>query len=125
MELKIRTELLRKIQDSDLLEVRNYSSSELMMRLSKDVEQVTNCLPNIIINVFGGLIMAVAAFIYMLIISWKLSLIIIISVPILLIIVKRFAPLVQKTSQVDKINEDINREDMKNVIQNLSIFARI
>lgn len=83
------------------------------MRLSKDVEQVTNCLPNIIINVFGGLIMAVAAFIYMLIISWKLSLIIIISVPILLIIVKRFAPLVQKTSQVDKINEDINREDMK------------
>lgn len=121
MELKIRTELLRKIQDSDLLEVRNYSSSELMMRLSKDVEQVTNCLPNIIINVFGGLIMAVAAFIYMLIISWKLSLIIIISVPILLIIVKRFAPLVQKTSQVDKINEDINREDMKNVIQNLSI----
>ncbi len=119
IEKKIRINMLGHLQNSDILKVQEYHSSELLTRLTKDTEQVSNCLQNLIINIFGGVIMAVAALIYMFVLSWKLSLIIIIAIPILGIFVSIFSPLVQNCSKIDKENEDSNRIQMRELVQNI------
>lgn len=119
IEKKIRINMLGHLQNSDILKLQEYHSSELLTRLTKDTEQVSNCLQNLIINIFGGVIMAVAALIYMFVLSWKLSLIIIIAIPILGIFVSIFSPLVQNCSKIDKENEDSNRIQMRELVQNI------
>ena len=92
-----------------------------MTRLTKDTEQVSNCLQNLIINVFGGIVMAIAAFSYMMVLSWKLSIIIIIAIPVLGVLVSLFSPLLQKYNELDKKNEDRNRIEMRELVGNISL----
>lgn len=119
MEQKIRVGTLAHLQRSDILKVQEYHSSEVLTRLTKDAEQVSNCLQNLIINIFGGVVMAIAALIYMFLLSWKLSLVIVIAIPVLGVFIGIFSPVVQKCSKLDKENEDENRIQMRESIQNI------
>lgn len=63
--------------------------------------------------------MAIAALIYMFLLSWKLSLVIVIAIPVLGVFIGIFSPVVQKCSKLDKENEDENRIQMRESIQNI------
>ena len=121
MEKKIRIHSLEALQKSNVFFLQQYHSSELLTRLTKDTEQVSNCLQNLIINVFGGIVMAIAAFSYMMVLSWKLSVIIIIAIPVLGVLVSLFSPLLQKYNELDKRNEDRNRIEMRELVSNISL----
>ncbi len=121
MEKKIRIHSLEALQKSNVFFLQQYHSSELLTRLTKDTEQVSNCLQNLIINVFGGIVMAIAAFSYMMVLSWKLSIIIIIAIPVLGVLVSLFSPLLQKYNELDKKNEDRNRIEMRELVGNISL----
>ncbi|MCM1282947.1 MAG: ABC transporter ATP-binding protein/permease [Muribaculaceae bacterium] len=116
LERKIRINAIKKIQVSEMLEVEKYHTDEVFSRLTKDTEVVANCLQNLIVNIWGGILMAVIAFCYMLFLSWKLSLAIIVAIPLLGIVVSIFAPRLQKAAEADKLNEDRNRIHMREVL---------
>ncbi len=121
MEKKMRIDTLSKIQNSSVLEIQSLNSSEIMMRLTNDIEQVANCLQLVIINVFGGIVMAIAALCYMFYLSWRLTIIIIITIPILILIISIFAPIVENCSKKGKENEDVNRKEMDDVIKTVTL----
>jgi len=116
IERKIRINAINKIQESEILEVEKYHTDEVFTRLTKDSELVANCLQGFIINIWGGSLMALIAFCYMLFLSWKLSLAIIVAIPLLGIIVGIFTPRLQKATETDKLNEDENRIHMREVL---------
>ncbi|WP_261830545.1 ABC transporter ATP-binding protein [Inconstantimicrobium mannanitabidum] len=122
MEKKIRVNTLEHFQKSNVLKHSEFHSGELIMRLTKDTEQVANCLPTIIINLFGGTLMAIVALVYMFFLSWKMSLIILITIPVMAAMISLFNPIVQKRSKLDKENEDVNRILMNEAINTLSLM---
>ena len=119
VEKKVRIQTINKIQISSLQSVRKYHDAELVSRLTKDAESVADCLQNIIENLFGGCLMAVAAALYLMILNWKLAVIILFSIPIMGFITSIFSPLLQKYNSEDKRNEDSNRVQMQETILNL------
>lgn len=118
-ERKIRLDTIESIQKAEVLNVQNFHSAELLSRLTKDVELIANCLPGLIINVYGGCMMGIAAMVYMFWVNWKLAMIILIAIPILGITTKIFAPVHQKWSKIDKENEDENRVQMQESLDHL------
>lgn len=116
IERKIRVNIIKKIQESEILEVEKYHTNEVFTRLTKDSELVANCLQNFIINIWGGLLMALIAFCYMLFLSWKLSITIIVAIPLLGVTVSIFTPMLQKATETDKNNEDENRIHMRETL---------
>lgn len=81
-------------------------------------------MPGLIINVYGGCMMGIAAMVYMFWVNWKLAMIILIAIPILGVTTKMFTPIHQKWSKVDKENEDENRVQMQESLDHL-IMAQI
>lgn len=119
IERKIRLDTIESIQKAEVLNVQKFHSAELLSRLTNDVDLVANCLPGLIINVYGGCMMGIAAMVYMFWVNWKLAMIILIAIPILGAATKIFSPIHQKWSKIDKENEDENRVRMQESLDHL------
>ena len=121
-ERSLRLAMTERIIKGKLIEVQKIHSGELLTRLTKDAEGVANCIPNLITNLVNGLLLSVGALVMMFLLSWKLSLMIIIAIPLLLLIVGAFSPLLEKWTKADKENDEINRSQMQDALSSIPLL---
>ena len=119
---KLRLMLCQKVYRSDLLSVEKHHAGEYLTNLTTDVENVSSCIPSLIRKTVGSGLSAVAAIIYLFIINWKMALIMLISIPLLILCIAAFSPILQKASAIDKKNEENTRVYIQELLQKIIIF---
>lgn len=119
---KLRMDMVQKVYRSSLLEVQRHTSAEYMTNLTADVEKVSACLPDLIRDTVGNALSALLGVAYLFWINWKLALVLLVSIPLLILCVMVFSPIVQKASQADTENEERIRVYLQDVVEKLAIF---
>lgn len=119
---RLRLKLCGKFYESDLAAVESRHVGEYMTYMTSDVENVASCIPSVIRNTVGNALTAVLAVAYLFFLSWKMALIMLISVPVLIVCIMAFSPLLQKASQKDKKNEENVRVFMQEMMQKITIL---
>ena len=119
---KLRLSLCKKFYGSDLLSIEKHHTGEYLTNLTTDVENVCSCIPSLIRKTVGRGLSAVAAIIYLFMISWKMALIMLISIPLLILCVAVFSPVLQRVSANDKKNEENIRIFLQELFQKIIIF---
>lgn len=119
---KLRLRLCKKYYESDLLSIEKHHAGEYLTNLTTDVENVSSCIPSMIRQTVGSGLSAIAAIVYLFMINWKMALIMLISVPLLILCVAAFSPVLQKASAADKKNEENTRVFIQELLQKITIF---
>lgn len=115
-EHTIRRDLMHTLTRCDLLKVEEMHEGELITRLTSDTEAAARCLPQLITSMLGGCLCAVAAYVYMLCLSWKLTLAITAAVPLLWLCIRLFSPVLESRSRADKQSEETARSQILDVL---------
>jgi len=105
-EYNLRNEMLSSIMHADYAVIEKYNSGELLNMFTNDINSVSTCVPEITNNIVGQTLQAVTASAALFYISWKMGLILFISIPVLLMLVNSISPYVQKANAELKQNED-------------------
>ena len=119
---KLRLELSARLYRSHLLEMQNYHVGEYMTNLTADVEKVSGCIPTIAKNAVGNGLTAVLAVLYLFWLNWKLALLLLICIPLLILCIAVFSPIVQKASRRDKENEEKIRVYFQDVLEKIALY---
>ncbi|MFI3212910.1 MAG: ABC transporter ATP-binding protein [Eubacteriales bacterium] len=118
----LKIELSEKLYNSKLIDIQKKHIGEFMTNITNDVENVANCIPTIIRQTVGGGMSAILAIFYIFFLNWKLALMLLISIPLLILCVAIFSPIVQKVSKVDKKNEEDVRIYIQEMLQKIIIL---
>ncbi len=94
--LRLRRALFDSIQNLPLKFFDTHSSGDLMSRLTNDVDTISNTLSMNVTQLFGGLVNVIGTFVAMLLLSPMLTLISIITIPLMLIITRTLATIMRK-----------------------------
>ena len=116
-ERGLRSELMNVILSRRMIDISKQHTGELMTKLTVDIQAVSNCFVLIIRSMVGGIASAVIATAGMFFLNWKMALIMIILTPLLMLVIGIFSGPMQKASETDKRNDEINRSMMQ---ENLS-----
>lgn len=119
---KLRLELSAHLYRSHLLEMQNHHVGEYMTNLTADVEKVSGCIPAIAKSAVGNGLTAVLAVLYLFWLNWKLALLLLICIPLLILCIAVFSPIVQKTSRRDKENEEEIRIYFQDVLEKIALY---
>ena len=121
-EKKLRLLLVGHMLDTKQEAVDSWHSSDVMTRLTVDVERITRLLPQIFGQMACEAIPAVLALIVMLRMNWKMALIMLAVVPCVVLIISLISPFQQKAAEKDMQNEEGNRSYMSEILTHLSLF---
>jgi len=121
-EYNLRVELMDIILTRRLANITKQHSGELLSKLTTDIQSVSNCATNIIKNLFGGIFSAILATVALFFLNWKMTLIVIITIPALMFMMGIFTPFMQKASAVDKKNEEKNRSMMQEDLSRIMLI---
>ena len=121
-ERELRAELMDVILSRQTLDISKQHTGELLTKLTVDIQAVSNCFLNIIRTMVGGLASALFATVAMFVLDWRMALIMLGLTPILMLVMGIFTPFMQRASEVDIRNEEINRSLMQ---ENLSRIVLI
>ena len=119
---ELRKGLFEKIYDSSLIDLQQSSVGEYMTNLTTDAEKVSECVPAFLRKTIGNAATAVLAVIYLFLLNWKLALILLICVPLLIVCIMAFSPIVQRTSRTDQDNEEAIRVYLQDIIDKMPIL---
>lgn len=119
---KLRLGLSQTYYGSDLLAIEKRHAGEYLTNLTVDVESVSSCIPSLIRKTVGNGLSAVAAILYLFFLSWKMALVLLVSIPLLILCVAIFSPVLQKNSSNDKKNEENTRVFLQEILQKFTIF---
>jgi ABC-type multidrug transport system fused ATPase/permease subunit len=89
---KIKKELLCHIEKIPLSEYNRYHTGDLLNRLSDDTTRASEIYPTNVLNLFIGAASCICAFIYAFSLSWKLTIIVIILAPLVVLWSKLLLP---------------------------------
>ena len=112
-ERSLRIELMNVILSRRMIDISKHHTGELLTKLTVDIQAVSNCFLNIIRRMVGGLASALFATAAMFFLNWKMALIMFILTPLLMLVMGIFNPFMQKASELDKRNDEINRSLMQ------------
>lgn len=121
-EKKIRLLLIGHMMDTKQEEADAWHSSDIMTRLTVDIERITRLLPRIFGQLACEVIPSILALIVMLFMNWKMALIMLAVVPCIIIIISLISPLQQKAAEKDMKNEEGNRSYMSEILTHLILF---
>lgn len=105
-EYNFRNEMISAVIHADYAGIEKYNSGEILNMFTNDINSVSTLIPEIANNIVGQALQAVTASVALFCISWKMGLILFISVPVLIILVNSISPYVQKANAELKENED-------------------
>lgn len=121
-EKGLRISLIEQIVRKYLLKLNKMHTAEIQNRLTTDVGQISNFY----IQVFGQmslvLFTSIFAVIMLFILNWKITLIFLITIPLLTMLISIFSPKLQKAAETDLKNEDNNRSYMQELLMLLPLF---
>ncbi len=121
-EKGLRISLIEQIVRKYLLKLNKMHTGEIQNRLTTDVATISNFY----IQVFGQmslvLFTSLFAVIILFILNWKITLIFLITIPLLTMLISIFSPKLQKAAESDLKNEDNNRSYMQELLMLLPLF---
>ncbi len=82
---KMRADLFEKISYLPIRYTDSHRHGDLMSRMTNDVENISNTISQSISSLFSALIMVVGSFAMMMVYSWKMTLLSILTIPVVLI----------------------------------------
>ena len=105
----LRNQFFHKTQNLDLAYQERTPTSQLLTRISNDIEQIRIFIATTLLQIFGAAIMLLSSAIILLLMNWKLALIALLVIPMSLILLGGFfhknAPLFNKVQiQLDELN---------------------
>jgi len=116
-ERGLRAEVMDIVLSRRIMDIRKKHTGELLTKLTDDVRAVSNCFVLIINSMVGGIVSALFAIVAMFVLNWKMTLIMLILMPILMAMIAIISPFMQKASKIDKNNDELTRSMMQ---ENLS-----
>lgn len=119
---KIRLELTGRLYRSSLLKMQEHHVGEYMTNLTEDVEKVAGCFPGLVRGLVGNGLSSVFAIFYLFYLNWKLALLLLICIPLLIMCIAVFSPIVQRASRKDKENEEHVRVYFQDVLERIALF---
>lgn len=88
---KIRKDLFEKIEKLPLKYFDTHSSGDLMSRITNDIDNINTILSQSVVRFFTGIVNIIGMFIAMILLSLKLTLVVLITIPLMFIITKFIA----------------------------------
>ncbi len=82
---KMRADLFEKISYLPIRYTDSHRHGDLMSRMTNDVENISNTISQSISSLFSALIMVVGSFSMMMVYSWKMTLLAVLTIPVVLI----------------------------------------
>lgn len=122
IENQMRSSLIQKIFEKQIIYIQKMHTGEILNRFTSDIAEISNCIIQIFGQIFLTIITTLFAIIWMFIINWKMTLMFLIVLPILTFLIMIFSPKMQTASEVDAHNEDLNRSFIQEVLHQVSLF---
>lgn len=97
-------------------QTHKYHSASIMSRLTRDIAKLSEGFSSIFGQLLLEIVTVSGAIIVMLIINWKVTIVLLFTIPILTYLIKYFAPKLQNFTQIDSSNEDANRSFMQEMM---------
>ncbi|MCM1167371.1 MAG: ABC transporter ATP-binding protein/permease [Lachnospiraceae bacterium] len=121
-EREIRTKLMGVILTRKMLDVSKQHSGELMTKLTADTQAASSCYMNIAENIIGGLASALLATSALFFLNWKIAIMLVVLTPLMMFLMGKLSPQVQKISTLDKSNDEINRTLMQESLNRIALL---
>lgn len=122
IEGRLREKLLGMIMSKKLAEVQKVHTGEMLVLLSDDTAEVSGFFPNLVDGIFKNIVLVVGSVIVMFVFSWQIALIILITLPVMMVALNLFMPLIQKRSLALKEAEEANRKHMQETVSKVLLF---
>ncbi len=119
---KLRMELSARLYQSSLLEMQSHHTGEYITNLTADVEKVSGCFSGLIKGTVGNGLTAIGAVVFLFALNWKLALLLLICIPLLILCIAVFSPMMQKMSRKDRKNEENIRVYFQDVLDKIALF---
>ncbi|MDR2570195.1 MAG: ABC transporter ATP-binding protein/permease [Oscillospiraceae bacterium] len=121
-ERKLRTGLLSVIFTRRMIDISKQHTGELLTKLTLDTQAVSNIFPNIIRNMVGGIAAALIAATAMFLLDWRMALIVLALTPVLMFTMGLLTPFIEKSSTIDKNNDEENRSLMQEYLSRIMLI---
>ena len=113
MEKDIRMDLLSHISRSHYPDIQKIHTEQFLTSATTDAQQISTFYTSILITLISGSASFVFALVYGFITSWKLTTMILLISPILLIVGRILMPLIQKHANEERTDEENARACMQ------------
>lgn len=121
-ENNLRTELMEIIMSRRMIDISKQHNSELLTRLTADVQSISMCYITIAENIIGGLASSLFAALTLFFLNWKIAVILIVLTPLMMFLMGALTPQIQKASAVDKKYDEINRTIMQENLNKIMLI---
>jgi len=118
----IRTDLYKHIQDLPISFFENRQTGDLMSRLAKDVDTIGNLLSADLIEFLTDSSAFVAAFTYLFISDWQLTLLLSISWPLTIFLFQKFNKTLQDAYQAVQRHATLVSNHLQDTISNINVI---
>lgn len=119
MEGRLRGRILNSVFSKQMSAVSVFHTGEVLTRLTADVAEICNCMPTVVQNIFVGVLTAAGATLALFMMSWKISLIVLFTIPLLMLVMSVFSPFMQRASKKDKENDEAHRKFMQEALSRI------
>ncbi len=92
----MRNDLFSHISKLPIKYTDNHSHGDIMSRMTNDVENISNSISQSIASVFSGIITLIGSLVLMLMYSWQLSLVAMITIPLTLLVSTKLSKFMRK-----------------------------
>ena len=121
----LRQEMSMRLYRAPLIQLQSKHTGQFMTNLTTDVEQVSECIPSILRKTIANGLSAILALGYLFLLNWKMALILLCTIPLLIICVASFSPVLQRTSKKDKQNEESIRVYLQEILDKIKYIRKI
>lgn len=122
IEKKIRIFLIKTIFNKPILAIQERHSGEVLTRLTLDIAKIADLIPELVGSTFAEILTSILAVVMLFVLNWKMALILIVLLPLLMVIISAFSPVLQKAAATDSKNEDANRSYMQETLNHLLLL---
>ena len=86
MVINIRQRLFANVMDQELMFFQRYRTGDLMTRFTGDLDMCRHCVSYIIRNLINNILLFFVAFIYLLTVNWRMTLVVIAIMPLIAVL---------------------------------------
>jgi len=122
IEGRLRDKVIKNIFTRNFIDIQSFHSGEMNVLLSDDIAEVSRYFPTLINGLLRNVALSLMAIGMMFFLSWHTSIVILLAMPMLMIIMNLFSPLLQKASRRLKEEEEDNRKYMQESVGNILLF---
>jgi len=122
LEKSMRMRQITTLFHKSFLSVGHFHSGALLNRLTEDVRLVASFIVNISNQFILETLTAILAILYMFLLNWQITLIMLVIIPVLTFSITRFAPVLQRLSDQNLQSDDKIKSFVQDILNQLALF---